>query len=174
MTQINPYNPLDLHTLGDSLIRAMEERALETLGGIASFPGSGVHFLYYVGKQLPYKEMGEFNARHNCPLPIYVGRAKDPGARQGHSPFEPVTAFLLFERILEHRRSVATTGPNPGAQYPISVDDFRVRALVSMPIWVPLAEAMAVRRYQPLWNAKLQGFGIHAPGGGRDKQRRSE
>lgn len=174
MPEINPYNPLDLETLGQSLVREMERRAPETLEEIVSFPGSGVYFLYYVGSAFPYAEMGEFNATHNCVLPIYVGRAKDNGAREGTSPFDPVTKPLLFERLNEHRNNILRTQATRDTAYPISVSDFRCRYLVSMPLWVPLAEAMAIRGYRPLWNSKLQGFGIHDPGGGRATQKRSE
>jgi hypothetical protein len=49
----------------------------------------------------------------------------------------------------------------------LTVGDFSVRTLVVMPIWVPLAETMMIRRYKPLWNQHITGFGIHHPGGGR-------
>src|ERR1700721_2775076 len=41
-------------------------------------------------------------------------------------------------------------------------------------IWVALGEAVLIGHYQPLWNGFVQGFGIHAPGSGRDKQARSD
>lgn len=174
MKQINPYNPLDLETLGQSLIREMERRRPEPLESVGQFAGSGVYFLYYVGGAHPYAEMGAFNALHDCVLPIYVGRAKDTGAREGSSPFDPVTKPLLFNRLREHKGSISKAEGTADAPYPLTVADFRVRYLVSMPLWVPLAEAMAIRGYRPLWNSRLQGFGIHAPGKGRGLQRQSE
>ena len=174
MKQINPYNPLDLETLGQSLIREMERRRPEPLTSVGAFVGSGVYFLYYVGQSYPYAEMGSFNATHDCVVPIYVGRAKDTGAREGSSPFDPVTKPLLFNRLREHKGSITKAERKENSRYPLALADFRVRYLVSMPLWVPLAEAMAIRGYRPLWNSKLQGFGIHAPGSGRGLQRQSE
>lgn len=174
MTQIDPYNPLDLEALGGSLIRAMERRPLELLRAIKTFPGSGIYGLYYIGTQHPYSELGEFNRLNDCRLPIYVGRAKDPGARQGISPFEPVTEPLLFERVQEHKRTIRTVETSATAHIPLKLDDFRARMLVCLPLWVPLAEAMAIRLDRPLWNSSLSGFGIHAPGSGRKEQRRSQ
>lgn len=167
MTTIDPYNPLDLEALGLSLIRELERRPAEPLGDLTSFDGSGIYALYYIGSEDPYAELGAFNVEHECALPIYVGRAKEPGARQGLNPFEPVTRPLLWSRINQHRRSIENATN-------LEVDDFRVSALVCMPIWIPLAEAVAIRRYRPLWNSHLQGFGIHAPGSGRAGQERSQ
>ena len=173
MTQIDPYNPLDLEALGGSLIRAMERRPLQRLRSITAFSGSGIYALYYIGSQHPYAELGEFNSLNDCRLPIYVGRAKDPGARQGISPFEPVTEPLLFERVQEHKRTIRTVETSATAHTPLKLDDFMARMLVCLPLWVPLAEAMAIRLDRPLWNSSLSGFGIHSPGSGREEQRRS-
>lgn len=174
MTRIDPYNPLDLEALGGSLIRALERCPLELLRSIATFPGSGIYALYYVGTQHPYAELGEFNRLNDCRLPIYVGRAKDPGARQGISPFEPVTESLLFSRVQEHKRTIRAVETSAEAHISLELDDFRARMLVCLPLWVPLAEAMAIRLDRPLWNSSLSGFGIHAPGSGREEQRRSQ
>jgi len=174
MPQIDPYNPLDLEALGGSLIRAMERRPLEVLGSIRTFPGSGIYALYYIGSEHPYSELGEFNRQNDCRLPIYVGRAKDPGSRQGISPFDPVAEPLLFSRVQEHKRTIRTVETSATAHIPLRLDDFRARMLVCLPLWVPLAEAMAIRLDRPLWNSSLSGFGIHAPGSGREEQRRSQ
>jgi hypothetical protein len=167
MTAIDPYNPLDLEALGLSLIRELERRPADRLSALTPFVGSGIYALYYVGSSAPYEVLGEFNRQQDCALPLYVGRAKEPGARQGLSPFEPVTQQLLWARINQHKRSIELASN-------LDVDDFRVSALVCMPIWIPLAEAVAIRRYRPLWNSQLQGFGIHAPGSGRAGQERSQ
>jgi len=174
MTSIDPYNPLDLEALGGSLIRALERCPLQPLRKITTFPGSGIYALYYIGTEHPYSELGAFNRLSDCRMPIYVGRAKDPGARQGLSPFEPVTAPLLFARVQEHKRTIRAVEGSGTAHVPLRLDDFRARMLVCLPLWVPLAEAMAIRLDRPLWNASLSGFGIHAPGSGREEQRRSQ
>jgi hypothetical protein len=99
MTSIDPYNPLDLESLGLSLIRELERRPADKLEDMSAFIGSGIYALYYVGSAAPYEKLGEFNRKNECALPIYVGRAKEPGARQGLNPFEPVTQPLLWSRI---------------------------------------------------------------------------
>lgn len=167
MTVIDPYNPLDLEALGLSLIRELERRPAGKLADMAQFDGSGIYALYYVGAADPYTLVGEYNQATGCALPIYVGRAREPGSRQGLNPFEPVSGPLLWDRIKQHRKSIMDAAS-------LDVADFRVSALVCMPIWIPLAEAVAIRRYRPLWNSQLQGFGIHAPGKGRSNQKRSQ
>lgn len=166
MTTIDPYNPLDLEALGDSLLRELERRALEPLASVRSFDGTGIYALYYFGSEAPYSALGSFNREHETPIPIYVGRSQDPGARQGLNPFVAVKKPLLWNRIKEHKRNIESASG-------IDIGDFRARSLVAMPIWIPLAEAMAIRRYRPVWNSQLQGFGIHAPGKGRKDQQRS-
>jgi len=167
MSEIDPYNPLELEALGQALLRELERHPLHPLAGLPRFEGSGIYALYYCGGEDPYAAMGRFNLEHNCRIPIYIGRAKETGARQGLNPFQPVTSPLLWDRVQEHKKSIdhATN---------LDVEEFAVRVLVVMPIWIPLAEAMAIRIYRPLWNSHLQGFGIHAPGGGRAGQKRSQ
>jgi len=167
MTRSDPYNPLDLEALGESLLRHLERQPPDPLTGVASFVGSGIYALYYRGDAEPYGSLGRYNLEQNCVLPIYVGRAKGPGARRGISPLEPVRQPLLWQRIQEHRRSISNV-------VNLNAEHFMVRALVVMPIWVPLAEAMAIRQYRPVWNVRVAGFGIHAPGGGRQQQQISE
>jgi hypothetical protein len=174
MPQIDPYNPLELEALGGSLFRALESRPAEPLGRIERFAGSGIYALYYVGDQRPYSEVGRLNREHSCRLPIYVGRAKETGARSGISLFDPVNEPLLYDRVSEHKRSIQSVERDGGAHVPLRLEDFTVRTLVCLPLWVPLAEAMAIRLERPLWNSGLSGFGIHTPGSGRANQRRSQ
>jgi len=166
MNQVDPYNPLDLEALGQSLLRHLERQPLHPLGAVERFSGSGVYALYYQGDGDPYGPIGRFN-RPICKLPIYIGRAKDPGSRTGFDPLKQIDSPLLRERVQQHKKSIGSTEN-------LQVADFAARLLVVMPIWIPLAEAMAIRRYRPLWNSQLQGFGIHAPGSGRSGQKRSQ
>lgn len=162
-----PFDPLDLRALGDSLALAIRERLPTPLANVGSFTGAGVYALYYGGTNELYTALTEINStRAHDPLPIYVGRSKDSGARRGLDPFSPATTPLLAGRIKHHRSSIE-------AARNLEVADFSVRWLVTMPIWVPLAEAMLIRRYQPVWNTLMPGFGIHAPGKGRARQERS-
>ena len=167
MTQIDPYNPLDLEALAYSLLRELERRPVQRMNALESFNGTGIYALYYTGDADPYAKLGKLNRDLECRIPIYVGRSRDTGARQGLNPFEPVEKPLLFGRIREHRNNLKRATN-------LDVDDFGVRMLVVMPIWIPLAEAIAIRKYQPLWNGHLSGFGIHAPGSGRLGQEQSQ
>lgn len=47
------------------------------------FIGAGVYAIFFVGDNGIYKELGEFNRKNNCPIPIYVGKAIPQGARKG-------------------------------------------------------------------------------------------
>jgi hypothetical protein len=165
MTSPEPYNPLDLDALGDSLLRQLERQPTAPLDDVARFTGAGIYALYFHGRSDPYADIGEFNRKHGCLIPLYVGRARHAGARKGLDPFEAVTGTPLWGRVQEHRRSIENTD--------LRISDFSVRVLVCMPIWIPLAEGMMIRRYSPLWNTTVDGFGIHAPGSGRAGQQRS-
>ena len=165
-TADKPFNPLDLHALGESLALALREQEGVPLTKVTRFPGAGVYALYYDGDCAAYHDLVKWSRSRSDPVPLYVGRSKDRGARRGVDPFNPVTDPVLADRIAEHRRSIQQATN-------LREWDFTARWLVTMPIWVPLAEAMLIRRYRPLWNGVVDGFGIHAPGGGRAKQRRS-
>jgi len=66
----------------------------------------------------------------------------------------------LYQRLAQHAASLHQAEN-------LSLDDFRCRYLVVDDIWVPLAEALMIQHYQPVWNQALQGFGNHDPGAGR-------
>ncbi len=174
MNHLDPYNPLDLEALGNSLMRALMLRSPVALGTLNSFSGSGIYALYYLGAEEPYAVLGEFNRENECRIPIYVGRANAPGARTGNALLDPVREALLFERVAQHRQSIRDVERAKDAVIPLRVADFKIRTLVCLPIWVPLAEAMAIRSERPLWNSRISGFGIKVPGEGRSNQRRSQ
>lgn len=64
--------------------------------------------------------------------------------------------------MTEHAKSVEVTNLN--------LTDFSCRYLVADDIWIPLGESPLIERFQPLWNVLIEGFGIHTPGAGREKQ----
>ncbi len=129
--------------------------------------GSGVYILYYAGDFELYEPLSKLNAKE-CTTPIYVGKAVPPGwrtSRTGRSgTADPV------RRLGEHARSIRQTSN-------LRLDDFRCRFVVlrevESDLVVPL-EAELIRRYRPLWNAAIDGFGNHDPGGGRYNQAISE
>lgn len=172
---MQPYNPLDRVELGKSVERALLARPLGPLPPSASFPGAGLYAIYYVGGL----DLYQFIAPPACKpgeIPIYVGRASAPGARQGALGLQSTTREpALFTRLKQHARSVqlaeeysVTTGL-PG----LRLKDFQCRYLVADDIWVPLAEALLIGHYRPVWNVLIDGFGNHDPGKGRTTQARS-
>jgi hypothetical protein len=174
-----PYNPLDRNELGKSVERALLKRPPVELQGFMArlpvkFTGAGLYALYYTGPLecyqdiVPRPELGD--------VPIYVGRARPPGARQGALGLDSTTSKpVLFDRLREHGNSIKAVqryAAESGRQ-DLAVSDFLCRNLVVDDIWVPLGEALLIAHYRPVWNVVVDGFGNHGPGGGREKQARS-
>lgn len=175
-----PYNPLDRVELGKSVERALLARPLRNLSTFLTprqrkFAGAGLYAIYYGGAldcyssiAPPQRELGE--------IPIYVGRARPPGARQGALGLESNTPEpMLFDRLREHARSIQSVEryATETKQPDLAVADFLCRHLVADDIWVPMGEALLIGHYRPVWNVVVDGFGNHPPGGGRGRQARS-
>jgi hypothetical protein len=155
-----PYNPLDRVNLARSVERALLAEPLSMLPPAGSFPGAGLYALYYLGGFPAYAAIVP-PATEPGELPIYVGRAIPRGARAGIGGLLATTTEpVLYQRLVQHAASLYQAEN-------LSLDDFRCRYLVVDDIWVPLAEALMISRYQPVWNQVLQGFGNHDPGAGR-------
>jgi Eco29kI restriction endonuclease len=170
-----PYNPLDRVELGKSVERALLSRPPVPLPPTIRFPGAGVYALYYIGDFEPYRAIAP-PAREAGDIPIYVGRAAPPGGRAGGGGLRPTTKeSKLFDRLREHARSITQVEEyaQRTGKTNIRLADFLCRFLVVDDIWVALGEAVLIGHYQPVWNGFVQGFGIHAPGGGRSNQARS-
>jgi hypothetical protein len=175
-----PYNPLDRVELGKSVERALLARPLVELRTFLArkpekFPGAGVYALYYVGS-LPYYAPIAPPAQAPGETPVYVGRARPKGARQGSLGLQSTTTDpQLYDRLHEHGLSIATVEKYGGkAREPtLAVADFLCRYLVADEIWVPMGEALLIGHYRPVWNVVVDGFGNHGPGGGRKLQARS-
>jgi Eco29kI restriction endonuclease len=143
------------------------ETPLHRLPPPNQFLGPGVYGLYYIGVYELYAKISELN-RSTCVQPIYVGKAVPPGwrtARTGTSE-----TFDLYQRLREHTRSI-----QQGAN--LDIDDFRCKFMIlngiESDLIVPV-EAELIRRFMPLWNTLVDGFGNHDPGAGRYNQARSE
>lgn len=166
------FDPLSYENLGASITRALDEVAPVPLTQIKRFDGAGIYALYYTGPFEPYAVLSEHNRREDGPTwAIYVGKAETENARKGEpnqSSFE-VTHEIgpkLFNRVKTHRRSIEAAGN-------LDPTDFAVRMLAVAPTWVPLAEVVAIRMHQPLWNKVIDGLGNHNPGKGRKDGARS-
>jgi hypothetical protein len=132
-----------------------------------SFAGSGVYGLYYVGDYKLYTKIASLN-RKNCVQPIYVGKAVPPGWRTARAT--ETTIPVLHRRLREHARSIQQARN-------LQAGDFRCRFMIlggiESDLVVPV-EAELIRRFRPLWNSIVDGFGNHDPGRGRYNQARSE
>lgn len=132
-----------------------------------SFNGAGVYSLYYTGDHPLYAKLAVIN-QTAAVQPMYVGKAVAPGWRTGRS----ISAGKaeLWRRLNEHARSLQQASDlQPG--------DFRCRFIIlggnEGDLVVPI-EAALIRKYQPLWNTIVDGFGNHDPGRGRYNQAVSE
>ncbi len=170
-----PYNPLDRVELGRSVERALLGRPLGPLPPANSFPGAGLYAIYYIGDFAPYRPIAP-PTRTAGDIPIYVGRAMPPGSRAGVGGLVATTSQpVLYNRLAEHAETIGQVEADSAAvgTTNLRLSDFRCRYLVVDDIWVPMAEALLIGQYQPIWNQILKGFGNHDPGAGRTNQARS-
>lgn len=160
MSKPTPFNPLDKLNLGKSVAEALLESARHPLGGIERFMGAGIYAIYYAGTFPAYEPIVGDD------LPIYVGKAIPPGARQGGFGLGGDAGPALFNRLKEHADSIRASSN-------LDVGDFSCRYLVVEDIWIPLGESLLIANFSPIWNTFLDGFGNHDPGKGRYNQMRS-
>lgn len=166
MTAQEPYNPLAKENLGRSVAEALLQSEPISLGELERFNGAGIYAIYYTGDFDLYEPMTRRNRDGDLLVPIYVGKASPPGARTGDVDTDKETGTKLFDRLKEHGRSIS-------AAENLHLSDFHCRYLVVDDIWIPLGESLLIATSPPLWNKTLDGFGNHAPGGGRKLQERS-
>jgi len=165
------FDPLSYENLGASITRALDEVTPVPLTELESFDGAGIYALYYTGPFEPYRTLTDVNREELGAWALYVGKAEAENARKGEpgqSSFETTHAIgrKLFNRVQNHRKSIEAADN-------LDVEDFHVRTLAVTPTWVPLAEVVAIRMHQPLWNKVIDGLGNHDPGAGRRKGMRS-
>jgi hypothetical protein len=159
------FDPLDYRVIVDSVLNALLRTPQGPMPPRERFDGAGVYAIYYRGKFPGYRPIS------GTEVPIYVGKAIPAGARQGGSDameqIEPEAGTVLYRRLREHGDSIGTTET-------LDIADFRCRFLVVTPIWISTAESLLIRRFLPLWNVCVDGFGNHHQGKGRVGQKRSD
>jgi hypothetical protein len=149
----------------DEAVNFMINTPIEALPPDEKFGGGGVYALYYQGSFPRYKAIFEANPN----LPIYVGKAVLPGWRQGRGSAKENDP-VLYRRLSEHSRSISS------AQN-LKLSDFSCRFIVLQSQesdLISIVEAAMTRKYNPLWNSHIDGFGNHDPGKGRYEQAKSE
>ena len=158
------FDPLDYQTIADTVVAALLDKPTKPLPPPERFPGAGVYILYYNGSFEPYSPVS------GSETPIYTGRAIPSGSRRGPAALrqiEQTQATTLYKRLADHAQSIE-------AATNIELADFRCRYLVVKPIWIRIAEALLIHRFHPVWNALVDGFGLHDPGSTRYGQRKSD
>ena len=157
------HSPL-FQSVVDEAIEFFDETPIHELPPPDSFVGPGVYALYYLGGFDLYASLNQETSRQ----PIYVGKAVPPGWRTAR--LQETNAPVLYRRLREHAKSIQQTTN-------LEVDDFRCRFMILSGIESDLVvpvEAELIRRYGPLWNSVIDGFGNHDPGSGRYNQAKSE
>jgi Eco29kI restriction endonuclease len=121
----------------------------------------GIYLLYYRGEFSLYSSITYAN-QNSCCMPIYIGKAETPGKRTGKG----TVMGGLIGRLREHRNSISQTNN-------LNVADFHFTVVAMAVDLVAWGEAILIRHFQPVWCSIISGFGIHAPGKGREGQMRS-
>jgi hypothetical protein len=135
------------------------------------FNDAGVYALYYFGEFQNYRPISTINKDAKTVkefFPIYVGKAVPKGSRTART--KTSIEQTLFKRLEEHSKSIQSASN-------LDLKDFKCRFAIlrdnEVDLIVPLESAL-IRKYAPLWNSCVSGFGIHPPGSGRFAQSRSE
>ncbi|MDR4997400.1 Eco29kI family restriction endonuclease [Brevibacillus parabrevis] len=163
-SQSHIFETKDFQSVVDKAIHFFETTAIHQLPLSDSFYGAGVYALYYYGDFEHYQSL--FNTV-NGKVPIYVGKAVPPGWRTARNKISKSTD--LYRRLSEHAKSI-NLAEN------LDIGDFKCRFMIlgdnEADLVVPV-EAQLIRRFTPLWNSVIDGFGNHDPGSGRYNQAQS-
>ncbi len=124
------------------------------------FEGAGIYAIYYSGDFPAYAPIASKNKGKDPKQPIYVGKAIPSGGRKGGRGLEESAGNVLYNRLSEHAESIKLVKS-------LDIKDFTCRYLVVDDIWIPLGETLLITKFNPLWNAIVEGFGNHDPGAGR-------
>lgn len=159
------FQSASLIKLIDEAVKFMINTPMVSLPPAEKFSGGGVYALYYKGTFPLYNKIFKKKPK----LPIYVGKAVLPGWRQGRGTTKENDP-ALYRRLKEHSRSINATSN-------LDIKDFSCKFIVLKSQEADListVEAAMTRKYNPLWNSHIDGFGNHDPGKGRYEQAKSE
>ncbi len=164
---------IDKHIFYSEVVTALIKEALaffdktplERLPLKEAFTGAGVYALYYTGSYDQYA----FYAKRSTRIPIYIGKAVPQGWRQGRLT-SVAKSRELFRRVNEHAKNIVQSEN-------LSAEDFEARFMIfrdDTANLISTIESSLIRKYSPLWNSVIDGFGNHDPGSGRYNQAVSE
>lgn len=141
----------------DEAVTFFQQTPLHPLPPANRFIGPGVYGLYYKGDFESYAPLVAYNMAE-LRLPIYVGKAVPKGWRSGRT--QSASDADLLGRLREHARSI-TQAQN------LDLNDFQCRFVILKDAETDLVgpvEGELIRRFSPLWNSTLPGFGLHDVG----------
>ena len=152
------WDPLTYDTLMAGTVAHFEKQERIPLDEVAEVKGPGIYALYYEGVMAEYRPIADGRR------PIYAGKAVPKGSRTGGEL--DVEHPVLRERIRQHARSIEPVRN-------LDIKDFSCRVLAIVPVWIVFAEQALIKRYRPVWNSCLDGFGKHDQGRRRGTTKRS-
>ena len=153
------WDPLTYDNLMAGTVAYFETQEERLLADGATVDGPGIYALYYKGAMVEYQPIGDGTR------PIYAGKAVPKGSRTGGAELD-VQHPALRDRLRQHARSVEQVTN-------LSVEEFSYRALAIVPVWIVFAEQALIKKYKPVWNSCLDGFGKHDQGRRRRATERS-
>lgn len=167
--QEHVYTSPDFEEIVKDTIRFFNGTPVYSVPAPERFHGTGVYAIYCVAKSGYYKDFHEIN-RTSFDVPIYVGKAVPKGWRQGRTSSSDSMSYELHNRVREHGRSIEM-GES------LELSSFHCRFMIledKESDLIGTVEAALIRKYQPIWNTLLDGFGNHDPGSGRYQQAKSD
>jgi len=167
--QEHVYTSPDFEEIVKDTIRFFNGTPVYSVPAPERFHGTGVYAIYCVAKSGIYKDFHDIN-RTSFDVPIYVGKAVPKGWRQGRAGSSNSMSYELHNRIREHGRSIELGDA-------LESTDFHCRFMIlesKESDLIGTVEAALIRKYQPVWNTLLDGFGNHDPGSGRYQQAKSD
>jgi len=163
------FRSAEFRTVVAEAISFFNHTPVHSLPPPEAFEGEGVYALYYVGRLKLYVPIALAN-RSEAVVPIYVGKAVPEGWRTARSGSRDARNPTLHRRLSEHAKSIRQ---GKG----LSQRGFTCRFMIlegDESDLISTVEAELIRRYNPLWNSTIDGFGNHDPGSGRYAQAPSE
>jgi hypothetical protein len=153
------YDPLRRENLGRSVQWALLARPAVRIDQLPRFDGCGIYAIYYAGTLPLYQPISSLNFQ----VPIYIGKADPKGARKGLNVHPAWEGTKLRTRIGQHKRKLDAT-------HEFSSEHFWVRYLPADDLFTPMAERLMITAFRPVWNLRLDGFGVNAQGGPREAE----
>lgn len=163
------YVSSKLHQIIEDTVNFFDGTPVYPIPITERFCGTGVYGLYCTAQSGIYSGFNLVN-RTILRLLIYIGKAVPKGWRQGRGLLLNSRSYELNNRIREHSRSIDLAEG-------LDRSDFFCRFIIlegRESDLIGTVEAALIRKYKPIWNTLIDGFGNHDPGKGRYEQAKSD